>query len=505
MCDGRGFDHDCIRKIYPPDSKRCVFHSELPDKPKDEMQEALGEMKKSGEFDCRGWVFLFDMDLRNQEFIGDARFDGAKFTGDAQFDGASFGGDAGFYLVSFAGYVAFGRTKFAGDAGFDGASFAGYVAFEQASFARAAWFDRASFARAAWFGRASFTGDAWFDGANFTGDAQFGWANFTGDARFDRASFAGDARFDRASFAKGPSFLDVRFRRAANFADTSFATATTLDGARFGPGGSFARTDLRLVTFRRCHLGGVALDEAYNLALAEFDECTWGIFWPQGWRRSRRVRVLLLLHNIPILGGLTRLLPVPLPIPSVVQEERAARRENTKSDYERAQRVYRLLRRSLEDYKHFQEANRFAYRELEMRRLAYLTRDRRWWLRLWGEVRANLLSFEALYHQLSGYGDTWWKPLVWLTLLLLVAPLVLAWSGLQQGGVSYRMAPGFGDGWWEASLDLLGAALRTATLLPDSTGPQPNFGAQLTLTFLRLASPFLALLFTLAVRRRFRR
>src|SRR3989338_4132882 len=90
-CDGRGFTDSPHSDVFCADS-RCLFHSEDPNKPKQPMLDALEAMKGSKVFDCRGWVFPFDVNLSNQEFQGAARFDRASFGGAAWFNRASFGG-----------------------------------------------------------------------------------------------------------------------------------------------------------------------------------------------------------------------------------------------------------------------------------------------------------------------------------------------------------------------------------------------------------------------------
>ena len=216
----------------------------------------------------------------------------------------------------------------------------------------------------------------------------------------------------------------------------------------------------------------VALNEAYKLSEAEFDRCDWG----------KQIRL---------------------------PEESIALRTSNKEDYARAERVYREIRRSMEDHKHFQEANRFAYRELEMRRLTHLAERKHWWGRLIGEVRANLWSFEALYHQFSSYGESWWKPLVWLLAsVVILFPALYVLAGTTIGDFTYHLG-----GEWNPG-PLLEFSLKTAALLPiptpTTTGPVEGTAivagwALLLQVIERVWSPFLALLFTLAVRRRFRR
>jgi len=249
------------------------------------------------------------------------------------------------------------------------------------------------------------------------------------------------------------------------------------------------------------------------------------------------LRLRKALRRLPFLGRwlrwASRRLPLAQVVREVTHEEREGRRQNTRPAYERAQRVYRLLRRSLEGYKHFQEANRFAYRELEMRRLAYLAEplrntahpepvegraglvvpfghsqgklsahhERRTLLkRLWGQLRANLLSSEAAYHQISSCGDSIAKPLLWLLVsVFALFPALYVLAEITVGGFPYHVGGPWNPGpLWDFSL-------RTAALLPTEGGDKVMGAALFLQVVERVWSPFLALLFTLAVRRRFRR
>ena len=136
-----------------------------------------------------------------------------------------------------------------------------------------------------------------------------------------------------------------------------------------------------------------------------------------------------------------------------------------------------------------------------MRRLAHLADRRPGWDWLWGQLRANLLSFEALYHQLSGYGESWRKPLAWLLVsVVLLFPLVYAAIGITLDHTMYSLGGQIWEPW-----PVIGFSLRTAALF--STENMPNVGgwALVLQVVERVWSPFLAVLFTLAVRRRFRR
>ncbi|HLC29289.1 MAG TPA: hypothetical protein VJM51_00725, partial [Dehalococcoidia bacterium] len=106
---------------------------------------------------------------------------------------------------------------------------------------------------------------------------------------------------------------------------------------------------------------------------------------------------------------------------------------------------------------------------------------------------------EAIYCQLSSYGESWWKPLVWLVVsVFLLFPALYVVAGIALGGFTYQIGGPWNPG------PLLDFSLRTAALLPTE-GAHVAGAALLLQVVERVWSPFLAVLFTLAVRRRFRR
>lgn len=93
-----------------------------------------------------------------------------------------------------------------------------------------------------------------------------------------------------------------------------------------------------------------------------------------------------------------------------------------------------------------------------------------------------------MYLHLSGYGESTWKPLVWLALAVFcLFPVLYGWAGV------------ISDGY------LVEISLTAAALLPTPEGTELTLAARILQVVERIIAPFLALLFTLAVRRRFRR
>jgi uncharacterized protein YjbI with pentapeptide repeats len=152
----------------------------------------------------------------------------------ANFESATFA-DAYFESATFAGRAYFESATFA-DAYFERATFADAY-FERATFADA-YFERATFADVAYFNSATFAGVAYFERATFAGvAAYFERATFAGVANFERATFASPAYFERATFANADferaTFADDAYFERATFANADFESATFAGPAYF--------------------------------------------------------------------------------------------------------------------------------------------------------------------------------------------------------------------------------------------------------------------------------
>ncbi len=423
-------------------------------------------------------------------FIKDASFEGATFTKDASFAAATFTKDANFVSATFAQFASFAAATFTKDATFMRAAFAQFANFEGATFTQFASFAAATFTKDATFMNATFAQRAFFLSATFTQPAFFSSAMFTEDATFSGATFTEDATFMNATFAEDAYFMGTTFKRLARFERVTIKGRVTLENCKLIDQSSFDSTDVSRITFRLCELSGAVFANSHNLHEATFDRCKWG--------KLSEAR----------LGWLNRLPPVSLE--EVVWEETQARAEPTpgvtaekgpRDWFREAEVVYREVRWSLESRKNFQQADQFAVREMEMRRLAYLgTPDSPWYQRFWGEIRANFLSVPGAYHLFGNYGQSILRPTVgMLFLVFLLAPLILICTDI-------TVFPATFPGYSEAVL----RTLRIVALLPDLPSPQgslrtPEGLRQVAEVFFRLAGPFFALLFVIAVRRRVRR
>ena len=504
---------------------RCVFHSELEGKDAEPFEQAIEEIRQGGGANWSGWVipiecnfedvtFTQDSDFGEATFTQDASFKGATFTKNAdfrdatfaqpaRFRGATFAQDANFRRATFSQLADFEDAAFSQDANFGGTTFAQratfyaavftqFADFGLATFAQRATFYAAVFTQFAYFGLATFAQRAYFTDATFTQDASFTGVTFTQDTSFISTTFAQDASFMATTFAQSAYFMSTTFKRSVWLTAATVKGRVTLENCELIDQSSFASTDVSRMTFRRCKLRGAVFADSHNLHEATFDRCTWG-----KWAEGR-------------LGWLSRLPPVS--IAEVVWEETQAREgptpgvtdEKEQRDwFGEAEVVYREVRWSLESRKNFQQADQFAVREMEMRRLTYLgTPDSSWWDRFCGEIRANLLSIPGAYHLFGNYGQSMLLPIFWIFLLvMLLGPLILICTDT-------TVFPATFPGYSEAVL----RTLRTVALLPDLPIPQgsslpatPEAGRQVAEVFFRLAGPFFALLFVIAVRRRVRR
>jgi hypothetical protein len=142
-----------------------------------------------------------------------------------------------------------------------------FATFADATFAATADFSSATFADTVSFGRTTYTVD-------------FGGATFAARARFDRATFAGFAGFESATFAGaapfgGATFADARFAGLAFFESATFADAAFFESATFKHFASFKNaTFADFVHFEKATFAGFAYFENTTFGLAHFGRAT---------------------------------------------------------------------------------------------------------------------------------------------------------------------------------------------------------------------------------------
>ena len=159
--------------------------------------------------------------------MSEAYFAEAKFWGEiADFTKAKFlVGEADFNSVTFSGLADFGSATFAKEANFNSAGFSKKAYFDEAEFSGGANFDEAEFVREAYFGLAKFSEKASFDSAKFSEKANF-----------SRIQIKDKAYFNYVLFEDGKKVLFGEIEDLSNFSfmNTDITKVRFSDRARWG-------------------------------------------------------------------------------------------------------------------------------------------------------------------------------------------------------------------------------------------------------------------------------
>jgi uncharacterized protein YjbI with pentapeptide repeats len=412
-------------------------------------------------------------------FTERADFTGVTFTERADFTGARFTEGADFTRTTFTERVSFSAAEFEGEVSFSLAKFEGEVRFYEPDFPRGPGYLGAIFMRGAYFRGTTFCGLAVFTRTTFTERVSFSAASFKGEVTFREADFRRGAGFSEATFTKEVSFYEVafkedvdfsraKFRGPATFERTKFASNAWFDGAHFmGKGATLDLTEASFalpvsilvethsVVVDRAEFGAPSivagfpqdphppsvksLREAHvaNLVIADADlqacrfagannldqlrlqgaicfpgpPAGWKVGWafPPMWRWTRRRTLAEENHwrqCQPKGKGWypTEYQPRGLDKVKLVEPPDIAK-------------LYRALRKGLEDAKDEPGAVDFYYGEMEMRRHAD------------GTPFIERLILRA-YWLLAGYGLRASRALGWLLAVLVLATMMLAWTGL---------------------------------------------------------------------------
>ena len=412
----------------------CLFHVQDPASSEKEIGAFTEALKRKRDANYRGFVFpkkisarhlrLENADFTGAHFSGDIDFSDLEFEGPTYFDGVKFNKSAIFKQSAFRGNVSFVGAIFQGETSFRGASFlegcleratfrelekalVGAVDFGVAQFKSRADFTDSKFKVTLSFDNTTFSEDAVFIGAKFCerANARFLRVTFCKDFEFVEADsrssidfswceFRGEAVFRNAMLQGPMNFYGIAFRRTAIFSQDP---PNCFEENRLRV--RFAETDMEYVAFRAADLREVSFWHCSNLDKAEFSSCRWN----SAYGRQRVLYDEMALRGcIPKWGSWRNTANDP-DASALTQEE-----------WERAENTYRDLRRNFEDRRDYAGASEFYVGEMEMRRLPK-PRGKR-----------EILSLEALYFHLSNYGENWWKPLVFLSLLLGITTLVYA-------------------------------------------------------------------------------
>lgn len=480
----------------PEGDALCILHSEDPEKDKKAFWVAFEEHRgKYGDKFSR-FVFAESVDFHKSKF-NEADFSAVRFTSGANFSESKFEGRTNFRAANFGEMTIFEWTLFVYWADFHGAQFGGVALFTRSKFARTADFMDAHFDNRASFSGCEFEAEADFVGTHFTGRGDFLSTEFGGGARFEHSQFGAGANFMGAEFSRAASFgathfnlmadfTSTHFNREAEFGFAGFSGEVRFWGTRFTEKADFhhghfhgrtlffgANKNNRIVTvfsdvqvdFRHAIL---ERPDALSIRDADLGKCRFlgtdlrkaeitGAKWPKIGRRFGVYDEVVLLEK-----GETRA-------------------------WSHIERLYRELKQNYEDRKDYERAGDFHYGEKEMRRK---NPDTSWGL--WFVLSA--------YWLVSGYGERWVRPLLWLAGLLVISTIGYLWFGLSLKGSSAALM------WW-TGLDLATAleySMRVMTLLkPDNLVP---VGWSRAVNLVQsLLGPVLIGLFALALRQRLRR
>ncbi len=512
----------------------CLFHVQDPASSEKEIGAFTEALKRKRDANYRGFVFpkgisgrhlrLENADFTGAHFSGDIDFSDLEFEGPTYFDGAKFGKRAIFKNATLRGNVNFAHASFGGETSFEEATFldldrsletsdelwvsaVGAVNFFSAQFDSHADFRDSIFEVTSNFSNAQFKGAVSFRGAKFSehSSAEFNSTTFSHNCYFVDVQSSSRITFTECLFSE-----EADFRNATLLGPTRIIRANFARLARFGGAPTKESEETRLnvcfweanmerVSFRNADLRNVSFYHCYSLDKVELIACLWN----KAFNRRRVLYDELVLrrcrpewgtegaYEYSALNGANnwraidgRTVDVKVP---------------RDDEWERLENTYRDLRRNFEDRRDYAGASEFYVGEMELRRLKRPERQR------------QLFSLEALYLHLSTYGENWWKPIVWLSVLLLLCSSAYAVSGLEledSGGI-VRICWQPGTASFIDDLGVFGLAtlhsLSVLTFLRVSVAEPYHWIGQSMAILQLLLSPILITLSVLAIRRKLKR
>ncbi len=336
------------------------------------------------------------------------------------------------------------------------------------------------FPRVESFGGETFEEDADFTLAIFHGEAHFTRTVFKGRASFRSCVFRNAVYFGGAMFEKEADFADATFETVADFQGTRFKTAAKFCVARFNGRTRFSGRDedsaakgrgfIPIFAGTEVDFRGVVMPSSEDLAFVEADL-----------GKCRLLDTdLRKVHFADV--SWTR-----IGDRHGVYEEVVHLKNNEGRPWGRIEQLYRALKQNYEDRRDYERAGDFHYGEKEARRRN-------------GQTPLGLRILLTVYWLLSGYGERYWRPLLWAGFLLGASTVAYIWLGLWPKGGGPRLDFRNGLDWLRA----LHYSVGVMTLLkPDTLAPL-GFSKGVH-TVQSLGGPLLIGLAGLAIRQRLRR
>jgi hypothetical protein len=327
------------------------------------------------------------------------------------------------------------------------------------------------------FEEAIFQGSAEFWQVIFEMEAYFQHAIFKSEAHFEVATFEGDANFQIATFQSGAYFFLVTFENAVHF-----------DGATFG--------DVLIIT------------ESLKLKKKIFSEKEVSFTQVKFLKPEKASFTTVDLSKFKFIG--TDLRKVEFVDVDWYKEKGRGRNkiydevspESKLPDYPWIAQVYKRLRANYEENLNYAEAGDFHIGEMEMRRK--------------GEKNIFNKGIISLYNLISNYGESYWRPLLfWILPILLLFPILFMYSGIEP--VAQSQTPYLINCEFDASsislteekvddyLKSFVYSLSVFSLVRERQYRPVNNCGHFLMVLESILSPVLIAFFLLALRRRFRR
>ena len=444
--------------------------------------------------------FAMESSFRRAIFTQGAGFSAAIFERNADFDHANFLQHGSFFSTCFTQSARFGSAKFAQDADFRRVTFAWSADFSRVAFLQNTSFQSATFTQDADFSDATFSQNASFSKANFTENADFSRATFGAAAAFTRAAFGESAEFSDATFAGAAGFQLVTFQETAQWQRSRFLDRAEFRGTKFDPKTEGAPSAVfALARFSKPQ--EIIFDDV-DLGRVLFHNCDVSEVWftsSAQWAKRMGSRGLRVFEE------------------TISLESRYATelQKNGRRDFRAVAQICQQLKKNYDSRLDYWTANEFHFGEMEMKRLDLPRAGRILRIRQWLHPR---LSPVALYRLASYYGNSYWKPLMWLAAVLLIFTLLLPVPGIGLKRQIPVRTENYNSVWnkcdrWTPNIEREGKAVAKAAIAAVDTVtfqrnaeylPSYPWGRVLAI-LTTLATSTLFALFLLAVRRQFKR
>jgi len=401
-----------------------------------------------GDIDFSSQIFTVPVDLSGAKFLGHANFNSVVFKNKAEFNATSFNGMANFEKTKFEIETSFYYAIFNKTVNFSSAIF-NNVNFSFATFINAKFFST-SFRNATFFG-SIFEGETYFSKAIFEGEAYFYSSHFNGIVFFNNSNFKNIANFTRAKFKNQTSFASSIFNQKTIFNSSVFDKKADFSKIAFYNDTHFFYVifnniaDFYLaIFFKTVHFENAKFIGATSFSNTVFEErsyfignieketknlCFYNIV---DWSYARFLKPKL-IDFTSVDFSKCRLSFADFSSVNLVDikwQEKNNRKvisdeiEDKKSiNYSIVENAYRRLKKNYENSGDYSYAGDFHIGEMEMKRLAQIKFFR-------------YLSLTSLYKYLSGYGEKFWRSIIWLIGFIFIFSYISLFTGLKSNNIS---------------------------------------------------------------------